>query len=39
MLGGTRFLQTFVLGGGSGVPPLDVSGTLQLLNSSHVRER
>ena len=39
MLGGTRFLHTIVLGRGSGVPPLDVSGTLQLLNSSHVRER
>ena len=43
MLGVPRFLLTFVVGGGGGGfrggPLLDVRGSLQLLTSSHVRER
>ena len=40
MLGGTRLLQTFCAREGfRGGPLLDVTGTLQLLDSSHVRER
>ena len=39
MLGETRLLQTVVLEKGLGCGPLlVVAGTLQLLNSSHVRE-
>ena len=39
MHGGVRLLLTFVIRRGSGDPWLDVHGTLQLLNSGHVRER
>ena len=40
MLGVTRFLLTFVVVMGfRGGPLLDIHGSLQLLNSAHVRER
>ena len=40
MLGGVRFLRIFCAGKGfRGGPWLDIDGTLQLLNSDHVRER
>ena len=38
-LGGIRFLQTCAPGRAFGEALLDFSGTMQLLNSGHVRER